>query len=47
VNLIHTNLNLRVDQIMSLGLAKSELSRDALMVVLTLRTGEIPRRTQP
>lgn len=47
VNLIHTNLNLRVDQVMSLGLAKSELSRDALMVVLTLRSGESPRRPQP
>ena len=46
-NLIHTNLNLRVDQIMSLGLAKSEASRDALMVVLTLRSAEIPRRPLP
>lgn len=47
VNLIHTNLNLRADQTMSLGLAKSETSRDALMVVLTLRSVEIPRRPQP
>jgi hypothetical protein len=46
-NLIHTNLNLRVDQTMNLGLAKNELSRDALMVVLTLRSGESPRRPQP
>jgi hypothetical protein len=47
VNLIHTNLNLRVDQVMALGLAKSELSKNALMVVLTLRNGEMPRRLQP
>lgn len=46
-NLIHTNLNLKVDQIMSLGLAKSEASRDALMVVLTLRSAEISRRPLP
>lgn len=46
-SLIHTNLNLRVDQTMSLGLAKSEASRDALMVVLTLRSVDIPRRPLP
>ncbi|HTQ79643.1 MAG TPA: secretin N-terminal domain-containing protein [Thermoanaerobaculia bacterium] len=40
--LLHTNLNLWLDQTMSLGLAKSEGSREALMVVLTLR--EIERR---
>lgn len=45
--LIHTNLNLTVDQIMNLGLAKSEASRDALMVVLTLRTGDVQRRPLP
>jgi type II/III secretion system protein len=39
-NLIQTNLNLWLDQTMSLGLAKSEASREALMVVLTLREGE-------
>jgi hypothetical protein len=37
--LLHTNLNLWLDQTMSLGLAKSEGSREALMVVLTLRDG--------
>ena len=38
--LLHTNLNLWLDQTMSLGLAKSEGSREALMVVLTLKDGE-------
>ncbi|HZF10182.1 MAG TPA: secretin N-terminal domain-containing protein [Thermoanaerobaculia bacterium] len=37
--LLHTNLNLWLDQTMSLGLAKSEGSREALMVVLTLKDG--------
>lgn len=45
--LIHTNLNLTVDQILNLGLAKSEASRDALMVVLTLRAGDVQRRPLP
>ena len=40
--LLHTNLNLWLDQTMSLGLAKSEGSREALMVVLTLRDGVRP-----
>jgi Bacterial type II/III secretion system short domain len=44
--LIHTNLNLRLDQTMSLGLARSESSPEALMVVLTLRNGEVSRRLQ-
>jgi hypothetical protein len=35
--MLHTNLNLWLDQTMSLGLAKSEGSREALMVVLTIR----------
>jgi hypothetical protein len=35
--LLETNLTLWVDQTISLGLAKSEASREALMVVLTLR----------
>lgn len=35
--LIRTNLNLVVDQTLNLGLAKSEGSREALMVVLTIR----------
>ena len=38
--LLQTNLNLRLDQMTSLGLAKSEESREALMVVLTLRDGD-------
>jgi len=37
--LLQTNLNLWVDQTTSLGLAKSEASHEALMVVLTLREG--------
>lgn len=37
--LLQTNLNLWVDQTTSLGLAKSEASHEALMVVLTLRDG--------
>jgi hypothetical protein len=37
--LMHTNLNLRLDHTTSLGLARSEMSAEALMVVLTLRSG--------
>jgi len=43
-NLLQTNLTLWCDQTISLGLAKSEGSREALMVVLTLRDGDAPRR---
>jgi hypothetical protein len=39
-SLLETNLNLRLDRTSNLGLAKSEGSREALMVVLTLRDGE-------
>lgn len=42
--LIHTNLSLQMDQTTSLGLARSETSPEALMVVLTLRNGEPGRR---
>jgi hypothetical protein len=42
--LIHTNLNLRLDQTTSLGLARSESSPEALMVVLNLRNGPVARR---
>lgn len=42
--LIHTNLSLRLDQTTSLGLARSEMSPEALMVVLTLRQGDAGRR---
>jgi hypothetical protein len=38
-------MNLWVDRTMSLGLAKSEASREALMVVLTVHDGE--RRNAP
>jgi len=44
--LIHTNLNLRLDQTLSLGLARSEASREALMVVMILHNGEAGRRLQ-
>jgi hypothetical protein len=43
-DLIHTHLNLWLDQTMSLGLAKSEESMEALMVVLTLRSEDTARR---
>jgi hypothetical protein len=42
--LIHTNLSLRLDQTTSLGLARNEMSPEALMVVLTLRSGDPGRR---
>jgi hypothetical protein len=38
--LIRTNMTLWLDRTMSLGLAKSEASREALMVVITVRDGE-------
>jgi len=38
--LIHTNLNLVLDHPMNLGFARSESSREALMVVLTVRRGD-------
>lgn len=38
--LIHTNLNPRLDQTMSLGLAQDEASRTALMVVIICRQPE-------
>jgi hypothetical protein len=40
--LIFTNLNLALDQNISLALAKSEESREALMIVLTVRAGREP-----
>jgi type II/III secretion system protein len=42
--LLQANVPLQCDQTMSLGLAKSEASREALMLVLTLREGDAPRR---
>lgn len=46
--LMHTNLNLRLDHTTSLGLARSEMSAEALMVVLTLRSGDArqPQRAE-
>lgn len=40
VPLVHTSLNLGLDQTMSLGLAHSEASRDALIIVVTVHQGE-------
>lgn len=42
--LIRTNLNLVLDQTLNLGLAKSEASREALMVVLTIRQAGASRQ---
>lgn len=42
--LIHTNLSLRQAQTTFLGLARSEASPEALMVVLTFRSGDPGRR---
>jgi hypothetical protein len=44
--LIHTNLNLLLDQATFLGMARSESSPEALMVVLTLRSADSVRRMQ-
>jgi len=44
-NLIHTHLTLWLGRTTSLGLAKSEESMEALMVVLTLRGAGTPKRT--
>ena len=44
--LLNAHLNLWMDQPLSLGLAKNEESREALMLVLTLREGDSPRRNQ-
>lgn len=43
-NLLQANLTLWKNQTMSLGLAKSEASREALMLVMTLRDGDAPRK---
>jgi hypothetical protein len=45
--LVHTNLNLCLDQTMSLGLARSEGSRDALIIVVTVRRGDPRPRPEP
>jgi hypothetical protein len=40
VPLVQTNLNLCLDQIMSIGLARSEKSREALFIVVTVHRGD-------
>lgn len=45
--LVHTSLNLCLDQTMSLGLARSEGSRDALIIVVTVRHGDPRARPEP
>src|ERR1700724_63179 len=45
--LVHTSLNLCLDQTMSLGLARSEGSRDALIIVVTVRHGDPRPRGEP
>lgn len=40
VPLVHTSLNLCLEQTMSLGLARSEGSRDALIIVVTVHHGD-------
>jgi type II secretory pathway component GspD/PulD (secretin) len=45
--LVHTDLNLCLDQTMSLGLARSERSRDALIIVVTVRRGDARPRPEP
>jgi type II secretory pathway component GspD/PulD (secretin) len=47
VPLVHTSLNLCLDQTMSLGLARSEGSRDALIIVVTVRRGDPRSRPEP
>jgi hypothetical protein len=43
---VHTSLNLCLDQTMSLGLARSEGSRDALIIVVTARHGDVRPRAE-
>jgi type II/III secretion system protein len=45
--LVHTSLNLCLDQTMSLGLARSEGSREALIIVVTARHGDPRPRPEP
>jgi hypothetical protein len=47
VPLVHTSLNLCLDQTMSLGLARSEGSRDALIIVVTVRRGDARPHPEP
>jgi hypothetical protein len=47
VPLVHTTLNIYLDQTMSLGLARSEGSREALIIVLTVRRGEPRPHPEP
>jgi hypothetical protein len=43
-NLLQSTLTIGLDQTISFGLARSESSREALMLVLTLKDDESPRR---
>jgi hypothetical protein len=45
--MIHTNLTLTMEQTTSFVLARSEASREALMVVITVHYGPVARRLQP
>jgi type II secretory pathway component GspD/PulD (secretin) len=45
--LVHTSLNLSLDQTLSLGLARSEGSRDALIIVVTVRRGDLRPHPEP
>lgn len=47
VPLVRTSLNLCLDQTMSLGLARSEGSRDALIIVVTVHRGDPRQRAEP
>jgi hypothetical protein len=47
VPLVHTSINLSLDQTMSLGLARSESSREALMIVVTAHHGDARPHTEP
>ena len=47
VPLVHTSLNLCLEQTMSLGLARSEGSREALIIVVTVRRGDARPRAEP
>jgi hypothetical protein len=44
--LIAANLNLRLEQLTSFGVSRSEASPEALLIVLTLHNGDVARRLQ-
>jgi hypothetical protein len=47
VPLVHTSLSLSLNQTMSLGLARSEGSRDALIIIVTVRRGDPRLHPEP